>query len=52
MLFYPGVSPLSDVLVYLIVVQGDVRASAGGGSSVVFTEVETLKQISPGDRYI
>ncbi|XP_067941465.1 kinesin-like protein KIF23 [Watersipora subatra] len=31
-------------------VKGDVKVSAGGGSSVVFTEVETLKQTSPGDR--
>ena len=32
--------------------QGEVKSSAGGGSSVVFTEVETLKQTSPGDRLV
>lgn len=30
--------------------QGDVKPSSCGGSAVVFTEVETLKQTSPGDK--
>lgn len=31
-------------------IKGDVIPTAGGGSSVVFTDVETLKQTSPGER--
>ena len=31
-------------------VQGDVMRTSGGGTAVVFTDVETLKQKSPGDR--
>ncbi|KAF6040878.1 KIF23 [Bugula neritina] len=31
-------------------VKGDVKPTATGGSAVVFTGVETLKQTSPGDR--
>ena len=37
-------------IVICLLIQGEVKPSAGGGSSVVFTEVETLKQTSPGDK--
>ena len=30
--------------------QGNVMATSSGGTAVVFTDVETLKQQSPGDR--
>ena len=33
-----------------IAFQGDVIPTAGGGSAVVFNDVETLKQTSPGSR--
>ncbi|XP_064645209.1 kinesin-like protein KIF23 isoform X2 [Lineus longissimus] len=31
-------------------IKGDVLPTAGGGTQVVFKDVETLKQISPGDK--
>lgn len=31
-------------------VQGDVIPTLGGGAAVVFHDVETLKQVSPGSR--
>ena len=43
------VNNLISVVICLLI-QGEVKPSAGGGSSVVFTEVETLKQTSPGDK--
>ena len=30
--------------------QGDINRTSSGGTAVVFTDVETLRQKSPGDR--
>ncbi|KAK2191667.1 hypothetical protein NP493_48g04029 [Ridgeia piscesae] len=40
----------SDGAVTTSLVKGSMVPTAGGGTSVVFNDVETLQQISPGDR--
>ncbi len=41
---------MSSILTYFVVFQGDILPTAGGGSAVIFHDVETLKQKSPGDK--
>ena len=43
---YGFVSTAQDIF------QGAMVPTAGGGTSVIFNDVETLQQISPGDRFL
>jgi len=36
----------------LCILQGDILPTAAGGTSVVFRDVEVIKQKSPGDRSV
>ena len=48
LLVYVDCSVMFNVTMSLF--QGDCHPTAGGGTAVVFNDVETLKQTSPGSR--
>ncbi len=51
-LSFDGIILIKVLFHCVLHLQGDIMATAGGGSSVVFSEVEKLKLGSPGVRLV